>query len=158
VTRAWLRRYARFALGAAFLSAVGSRLGLWGGGWDAFVAYASEEVLSFMPPALIKPCIYAATVFELSFGIALVAGIRVREVALGSSVLLAIFGTAMAISGGWQSPLDYSVFSASAAALLLWGDLRPAQERTLGLHAERTGKLAIAGDRHLVARHADVAT
>lgn len=40
-------------------------------------------------------------------------------VALGSAVLLAIFGTAMAISLGLKSPLDYSVFSASAGALLL---------------------------------------
>jgi hypothetical protein len=34
-------------------------------------------------------------------------------------VLLAIFGTAMAISFGIKSPMDYSVFSASAAAALL---------------------------------------
>jgi hypothetical protein len=34
-------------------------------------------------------------------------------------VLLAAFGTAMAISFGLKSPLDYSVFSASGAALLL---------------------------------------
>jgi hypothetical protein len=33
--------------------------------------------------------------------------------------LLAIFGIAMAISFGPKSPLDYSVFSASAGALLL---------------------------------------
>jgi len=40
-------------------------------------------------------------------------------VALGSALLLALFGIAMAISLGLKSPLDYSVFSASAAALLL---------------------------------------
>lgn len=34
-------------------------------------------------------------------------------------VLLAAFGAAMAISFGLKSPLDYSVFSASGAALLL---------------------------------------
>jgi putative oxidoreductase len=33
--------------------------------------------------------------------------------------LLVLFGTAMAISFGAKSPLDYSVFSASAAAILL---------------------------------------
>jgi hypothetical protein len=33
-------------------------------------------------------------------------------------VLLLIFGMAMALSLGIESPLDYSVFSASAAALL----------------------------------------
>jgi hypothetical protein len=40
-------------------------------------------------------------------------------VALASAALLAVFGTAMAISLGPKSPLDYSVFSASAGALLL---------------------------------------
>jgi uncharacterized membrane protein YphA (DoxX/SURF4 family) len=119
VTRAWLNRYARWALGAAFLSAVASRLGIWGGGsWDRFLAYTAE-VLSFLPHAAVRPCAYAATALELGFGVALVGGLRVREVALAASALLAIFGTAMAISFGIKSPLDYSVFSASAAALLL---------------------------------------
>jgi hypothetical protein len=37
----------------------------------------------------------------------------------GSAALLALFGFAMAISFGLKSPLDYSVFSASAGAVLL---------------------------------------
>lgn len=119
MTRLWLHRYARWALGTAFLSAVASRLGLWGGGsFDKFLAYTAD-VLSFLPAVAIEPCAYAATVLELGFGVALVAGVRVHEVALASSVLLAIFGMAMAISFGIKSPLDYSVFSASAAAVLL---------------------------------------
>jgi putative oxidoreductase len=61
----------------------------------------------------------AATVAELVLGVLLIAGVWKRWVALGSAALLAIFGTAMAISFGPWSPLDYSVFSASAAALLL---------------------------------------
>jgi len=39
--------------------------------------------------------------------------------AFGAAALLFLFGTAMAISLGIQSPLDYSVFSASAGAVLL---------------------------------------
>lgn len=35
------------------------------------------------------------------------------------ALLLALVGTAMAISFGIKSPLDYSVFAASAGALLL---------------------------------------
>ena len=46
-------------------------------------------------------------------------GVRLRWVAGGAALLLASFGTAMALSAGLKSPLDYSVFSASAAALLL---------------------------------------
>jgi hypothetical protein len=42
------------------------------------------------------------------------------KVALGDEVADdRIFGTAMSISFGLKSPLDYSVFSASSAALLL---------------------------------------
>jgi hypothetical protein len=42
-----------------------------------------------------------------------------RWTALASALLLILFGTAMAISFGPKSPLDYSVFSASGAAMLL---------------------------------------
>ena len=56
---------------------------------------------------------------ETSLGVALIAGLRLRWVALASAALLAVFGAAMAISFGPKSPLDYSVFSASAGALLL---------------------------------------
>jgi putative oxidoreductase len=40
-------------------------------------------------------------------------------VALGSAGLLAWFAVAMAVYDGVKAPLDYSVFSASAGALLL---------------------------------------
>jgi hypothetical protein len=40
-------------------------------------------------------------------------------VALASAILLGLFALAMTASLGVKPPLDYSVFSASAAALLL---------------------------------------
>jgi len=57
-------------------------------------------------------------------GVALILGIWPRWVALGSALLLVLFGIAMAISFGIKSPLDYSVSSASAGAVLLalYGD------------------------------------
>lgn len=115
--------YARLALGAAFLSAVASRFGLWGGTLDLdhfarFTRYTAE-VNAFMPAATIPFLAWAATAAELALGIALVAGLGLRVVALAAAVLLALFGTAMAISYGPKEPLDYSVFSASAAAALL---------------------------------------
>lgn len=71
-------------------------------------------------PAFIVPFLaWAATVAELIFGISLILGLRLRWTALCSALLLAMFGTAMATSFGIKSPLDYSVFSASAGALLL---------------------------------------
>jgi uncharacterized membrane protein YphA (DoxX/SURF4 family) len=60
-----------------------------------------------------------ATITETTLGILLLAGVWRRPVALAASLLLALFAIAMAVSAGIKSPLDYSVFSASAAALLL---------------------------------------
>lgn len=115
--------YARIALGAAFLSAVASRFGVWKGnvGLDSFPSFMeyTAEVNSFMPAVTIPFLAWAATVAELSLGAALILGLWPRLVAFGSAALLALFGTAMAISFGIKSPLDYSVFSASAGALLL---------------------------------------
>lgn len=119
--------YARVALGAAFLSAVADRLGLWGkpgqpnvawGNFANFTRYAAA-VNSFMPTFTIPFLAWTATAGELSLGIALILGIWPRWTAVGSALLLALFGTAMTISFGIKSPLDYSVFSASAGALLL---------------------------------------
>lgn len=115
--------YARIALATPFLSGVADRFGLWHtrGGWTNFADFEryTAQVNSFLPVAVIPFLAWAATFFELVFGLALLFGFRVRLVALGSAILLALFGTAMAISFGIKSPLDYSVFSASAAALLL---------------------------------------
>lgn len=115
--------YARMALGAAFLSGIASRFGLYGknvgyGNFANFVKYTAE-VNSFMPAFTIPSLAWTATVAELLLGIALILGVWLRWVALGSAVLLAIFGITMAVSFGIKSPLDYSVFSASAAAVLL---------------------------------------
>jgi uncharacterized membrane protein YphA (DoxX/SURF4 family) len=119
----WAVRYARLALGAAFLSGVAARFGLWGArsDWKSFADFTryTAEVNSFMPAFTIPFLAWAATAAELGFGLMLVFGIRVRWAALGSAALLALFATAMAISFGIKSPLDYSVFSASAGALLL---------------------------------------
>jgi len=119
----WAIRYVRIALGAAFLSGIASRFGLYGkdvgyGNFANFVRYTAE-VNSFMPAATIPFLAWAATAAELILGIALVIGYRLRWAALASAVLLLLFATAMAISFGIKEPLDYSVFSASAAALLL---------------------------------------
>lgn len=115
--------YARFALGAAFLSAVAGRFGVWRGspglqGFGDFIKYTGD-VNSFLPRAVIPAVAWAATVAETTLGLALILGLRRRETAWSSAALLFLFGTAMAISFGPKEPLDYSVFSASAAALLL---------------------------------------
>lgn len=115
--------YARIALGTAFLSAVADRFGLWGkyGGWGNFATFTNytAQVNSFMPAFIIPYLAWAATAAELALGIGLILGLWPRWMALGAAALLFLFGTAMAISFGIKSPLDYSVFSASAGAMLL---------------------------------------
>lgn len=123
-----IERYAAIALGAAFLSAVASRFGLWTGRpWDvafaSFTAYTAE-VNAFMPAWTIPFLAWSATVVETTCGVLLVLGLFPEAAATVSAGLLALFGTAMAASQGVKSPLDYSVFSASAAALLLADRLR----------------------------------
>jgi putative oxidoreductase len=72
-----------------------------------------------MPASSIPFLAWAATATELVLGVLLLLGLWRRWTALASALLLILFGTAMAISFGAKSPLDYSVFSASAAAVLL---------------------------------------
>src|SRR5215471_12882253 len=119
----WGVLYARIAVGAAFLSAVAGRFGLWERTLDLkhfanFLEYA-REVLSFMPRVAVPYLAWTATVCETTLGILLILGVWTRWVALSSAMLLAMFATAMAISFGLKSPMDYSVYSASGAAVLL---------------------------------------
>jgi putative oxidoreductase len=115
---------ARMALGASFLSGIADRFGLYSGrnvGYGNFAGFVqyTAKVNSFMSASTIPFLAWAATAAEFSLGIALVLGVWLRWAALGGALLLILFGTAMAISFGIKSPLDYSVFSASAAALLI---------------------------------------
>jgi putative oxidoreductase len=124
MNKRWAIIYLRIALGAAFLSGIASRFGLYRGknvgygNFDGFMRYTAQ-VNSFMPAVTIPFLAWAATLAEFGLGVALILGIWPRWVAFGSAVLLALFGIAMAISFGFKSPLDYSVFSASAGALVL---------------------------------------
>src|SRR5437868_6989135 len=120
----WAALYARVALGAAFLSGIADRFGLYRGrnvGYGNFAGFVryTAKVNSFMPASTIPFLAWAATAAELFFGITLIVGIWRVWVALGSGLLLMVFATAMAISFGIKSPLDYSVFSASSAAFLV---------------------------------------
>lgn len=116
--------YARLALAASFLSGIADRFGIYHGSnagygnFDGFLKYTAK-VNSFMPASTIPFLGWSATLFEFTFGVLLVLGLWTRWVAWGSAALLVLFGTAMAISFGIKAPLDYSVFSASACAVLL---------------------------------------
>jgi len=112
-------RYARFALGAAFLSSVAARFGVWGHwSWAEYEQWV-RELNWFLPAFAIPPLAVLVTLLEGGLGLALVLGASHPWVARGAALLLAVFGLAMAIADGPKEPLDYSVFSASACALLL---------------------------------------
>lgn len=111
----------RIVLAAGFLSAVSSRLNLWGAqssGWSKFVQYTAE-VNSFLPYSWIPSLAVLSTIAESSIGILLLIGYRVRKTALCAAILSVLFGIAMSISFGCKEPLDYSVFVFSAGAFLL---------------------------------------
>jgi uncharacterized membrane protein YphA (DoxX/SURF4 family) len=122
-----IQAFARLAVGTGFLSAVGDRFGFWGPhgaanvSWGDFAHFTmyTAQVNSFMPSGLAFTLAILATIFEGLFGVALVLGLFTRAAAIGSACLLAIFAFSMTVSLGIKAPLNYSVFAACAAALLL---------------------------------------
>jgi uncharacterized membrane protein YphA (DoxX/SURF4 family) len=119
--------YLRLALGITFLAAVTDRFGVWGapgapnvswGDFAHFLRYAAQ-LNAFLPPALIPLVGWLVTVLETLLGLALLVGVQTRIAALASGGLLGLFALAMTASTGVKSALTYSVFSASAGALLL---------------------------------------
>src|SRR5262249_13213343 len=94
-----VRLFARFSLGAAFLSAVADRFGLWGpngaknvswGNFAHFVEYTGA-VTSLFPSSLTVSLAWAATVAETLLGILLIAGLRIRMASVLSGLLLSSF-------------------------------------------------------------------
>ncbi|HVW77957.1 MAG TPA: DoxX family membrane protein [Alloacidobacterium sp.] len=121
------RLFARFALGASFLSAVADRFGVWGpygaknvswGSFHHFVEYTGA-VTSLFPSSLTVWFAWSATVAETIFGILLIAGFKTRMISVLSGLLLLSFAMGMATGLSIKAPLDYSVFSAAAGAFLL---------------------------------------
>lgn len=117
----------RYALAAAFLSAVADRLGLWGPpgtpnvDWGTPVNFklAVAQLNPWLPTAIAPSFAWFITAIEVGLAVLLIVGRAQRATALGSGILLTLFAIAMAIVLGVKSPLNYSVFTAAAAAFLL---------------------------------------
>ncbi len=130
----------RLALAAAFLSAVADRFGLWGKPGDEGVAWGSVEQYEayvaslnwFVPKSMIPALGWVATAAEIVIAAGLLIGWRLRWFALAAAALLATFATAMTAAFGPKPPLDYSVWSAAAAAFLLFALLTPVRSRHSG--------------------------
>ncbi len=84
-----------------------------------FRAYAGQ-LNPWFPASIIPLLSWFVTVAEIFLGLSLLAGFQVRLVSLLSGALLLAFAIGMTAGTGVKSPLDASVFSASACALLLW--------------------------------------
>lgn len=117
-----VRTALRLSLAAAFLSAVADRFGWWEplgqGSWgnmDRFADYA-HQLVPFASGWSLTFIVWAATVTETTLGILLLTGWWPKLAGAAASLVLIIFGTAMAVSLGLESPLSYSVFSAASAA------------------------------------------
>jgi thiosulfate dehydrogenase [quinone] large subunit len=115
--------YLRLALAAAYLSSVADRFGLWGAevGWGNFANFLdyTAKLNPFLPLSFIPAIGWIATILETSIAVFLILGFRIRETALVSGSLLILFAIGMSVGLGVKSPLDYSVFTASAASFLL---------------------------------------
>lgn len=113
--------FLRLALATGFLSAVASRLSLWGkqsSGWSNFLEYTAQ-VNSFLPKSFIPTIAVASTLLETGLGVLLLIGFKTSYAAFGAALLSLLFALAMAWSSGIKEPLDYSVFAFSAGAFLL---------------------------------------
>ena len=115
--------FLRIALAVTMLSAVADRFGFWGsnsawGNWATFEDY-TKTLTYFLPNTFSKIAAYFATFCEILFSILLLIGFKTKITAYSTGFLLLSFGIAMTISLGIKAPLDYSVWTSVAAALLL---------------------------------------
>lgn len=116
-----VKLFLRISLSAAFLSAVADRFGAWPaaisawGNWEAFLAY-TQSLNPWVPSSLIPSLGGLVTGLEVLLGIFLFFGFKTSWSAKISGLLLLLFALAMTLSGGVKGALDYSVFSAAAAA------------------------------------------
>jgi hypothetical protein len=123
----WLAMWLlRVVLAFSFLSAVADRLGLWGqfgsgvawGDFGRFTAYTAQ-LLWFLPPSLVWPAAILATGAEVLVAGGLLVGWRLHWWAFAAAALLLSFALAMTGALGVKIPIDYSVWTAAAAAFLL---------------------------------------
>lgn len=117
----------RCALGITFLTPVFDRLGILGqagtgniewGNWENFINYTTTLMPIFDRP-VVNVMGAIATVSELMIGISLIIGFKTKYAAIGACLITLTFIVFMTLSVGIQKPINYGVFTASAAGLLL---------------------------------------
>jgi putative oxidoreductase len=117
----------RLAIGMTFLTPVLDRLGILGaagtgniewGNWENFINYTST-LMPFFDRPMVNVMGLIATISETIIAVGLIIGFKTKYVALGSCLLTLTFIVFMATSVGIQKPINFGVFTASAASFLL---------------------------------------
>lgn len=113
--------FLRLTVAISMLSAVADRFGLWAkelcmwGNMDKFIAY-TQTLIPYIPANYVVYLAWTATVFEVLLPICLLLGLKLRWTASLSGLMILTFALAMATSLGIKAAIDYSAFTASAAA------------------------------------------
>lgn len=113
--------FLRLTVAVSMLSAVADRFGLWAkelcmwGNMDKFIAY-TQTLIPYIPANYVVYLAWTATVLEVLLPICLLLGLKLRWTASLSGLMILTFALAMATSLGIKAPIDYSAFTASAAA------------------------------------------
>nr|WP_241666441.1 hypothetical protein [Mycobacterium marseillense] len=152
-----VRMALRFSLAAAFLSAVADRFGWWKpfgqGSWGSMARFAdyTHQLVPFASGWLLTVIVWVATATEATLGVLLISGWRPKLVGAATCLVLILFGTAMAVSLGVESPLSYSVFSAASAAAAYAILGTPSSSHTTGTHSVRkfptvASRLVVTGE------------
>lgn len=125
--------FARIVLALGFLSAVADRFGLWTpllgangvfwGSMQSFAAYTGT-LAPWVPQAVLPAFAWLVTLFEIVFGVGLLAGVCLRWMALGAGILVLLFGISMFFFAGVKAPFDYSVFPTAACALMVFAQTK----------------------------------
>ena len=118
---------ARLALGASFLYSIADRFGFLGPpgvpnvSWGTFARFTAYVGLlnGYLPKPVIPGLAVMESIVELSLAILLIVGFSLRWVSYASALLLLSFAVTMTFALGVGAPLGYSVFTASAAALMV---------------------------------------
>ncbi|MDN3673147.1 DoxX family membrane protein [Flavobacterium branchiarum] len=119
--------FLRLALGIGFILPVLDRLGMLGaagepnvgwGNWTNFVDY-TNSLIPYLNHNMANIMGVIATAAEIIFGVLLIIGFKIKITAYGSFLLTLSFALSMLLFAGYRAPFNYSVFTASAASLLL---------------------------------------
>lgn len=113
--------FLRLTVAASMLSSVADRFGIWAkelcmwGDMDKFVAY-TQSLIPYIPVNAVPVLAWTATILEVLLPLCLLVGLKLKWTASLSGLMILVFAIAMATSVGIKAPLNYSAFTASAAA------------------------------------------